>query len=134
MREQHNTPPSAIRTTATHTGGTLEERAADRYRAAHPDIAHLWDQDTCAWIAGRTTDGHGIAVMPLLYTAAVIVTRAGSMTYEDRWCYTDVPAALRAAQAWRGDWPATEPDGWHRHPSTGRRRHHGDPASEHIEH
>jgi len=41
------------------------------------------------------------------------------MGYEDRWCYHTKEAATAAFEAWNGE---GEPDGWHRHPGTGRRR------------
>ena len=54
-----------------------------------------------------------------------------SAFYEDRWCYPTAIAALHAAELWNGpDGP--EPEGWHRHPRTGRRRPDGDPTREHI--
>jgi hypothetical protein len=48
--------------------------------------------------------------------------------YEDRWCYAP-GTADRALAAWNG---AGEPEGWHRHPTTGRRRPNGDASLEYI--
>lgn len=65
-------------------------------------------------------DGRYVCLMPFLYTSAIIVGRIGDyMGYDDRWCYSSHDKALRALDAWSG---VGEPDGWHRHPTTGRRR------------
>jgi len=47
----------------------------------------------------------------------------------DAWCYEDLPSALNALQAWD---PActSEPEGWKKHPSSGRYREGGDPRLE----
>ena len=73
-----------------------------------------------------------VAVLGFIYTSAIITRGADALlSYDDRWCYHDQPAAIAAARAWlAGDDP--EPSGWHRHPATGRRRPGGDPAREHI--
>lgn len=42
-------------------------------------------------------------------------------TYEERWCYPDGASALRALIAWDAS-AGGEPDGWNRHPKSGRRR------------
>jgi hypothetical protein len=77
----------------------------------------------------RLHDGRDVAVVPFLFTWAVIVGRdiAGSSFYDDRWCYRSSEAAIRAATLWDG---TGEPEGWHRHPFSGRRRENGDPATE----
>jgi len=60
------------------------------------------------------------AIMPLLFTHAIIVGRIGDATgYEDRWCFKDYETASKAMDQWDG---TGEPEGWHRHPNTGRRR------------
>lgn len=72
------------------------------------------------------------AVMPLIFTSAIITVRAGDMhSTEDRWCYHTEADALAALDAWDG---TGEPEGWHRHPATGRRREPlvGDAFSEWI--
>lgn len=58
------------------------------------------------------------AVVPFLFTWAIIadLSEAG---YEDRWCYHSLAEALGALEDWDG---TGEPEGWHRHPNTGRRR------------
>jgi hypothetical protein len=65
-------------------------------------------------------NGRYSAIMPLLFTHAIIVGRIFDMnTYEDRWCYGSLVKARLAHNAWDG---TGEPEGWHRHPTTGRRR------------
>lgn len=74
-----------------------------------------------------------VGVMPLIFTSALIVGTVGDKnTYLDRWCYRSVQDAIAAGDAWDGDWPKTEPQGWHRHPATGRRRENGDPSMEEV--
>ena len=61
-----------------------------------------------------------VAIMPLLYTHAIIIGSIGDqLGYADRWCYGGRAAAIAALEAWDGQ---GEPEGWHRHPGTGRRR------------
>lgn len=118
----------------------------ERLPTAPDDLAglttewHLWP----GWSTGlrvalaRHLDGNPtdpdarfVAVVPYAYTWAVIVGfyRLAMMCHEDRWCYHTMAAAVAAAHVWDGQ---DEPVGWHRHPSTGRRRENGDPTQEHI--
>lgn len=76
-------------------------------------------------------DGRYSAILPLLFTHAIIVGRIGDRsTYDDRWCYRDRESAEKAHLEWDG---IGEPEGWHRHPLTGRRRDAGDPLLEYID-
>lgn len=73
-------------------------------------------------------DGRYAAIMPLMFTHAIITGRIGNKDmYEDRWCYAGYDKAAAALEAWDG---TGEPDGWHRHPGTGRRREEGNPELE----
>lgn len=64
--------------------------------------------------------GHYACIMPLMYTHAIITGRMGDQdSYDDRWCFHTYELALAALNAWTG---VGEPEGWHRHPATGRRR------------
>lgn len=47
--------------------------------------------------------------------------------YDDGWCYKDFAVALEALKQWDG---TGEPQGWHRHPGSGRRRPDGDSGRE----
>ena len=61
-----------------------------------------------------------ICIYPLMYTHAIITGRTGDRYgYENRWCYHTYAAAKKALDAWSG---IGEPEGWHRHPDSGRRR------------
>lgn len=63
--------------------------------------------------------GKYVAIYPLLLTHAIIIGTIGDfLSYDDRWCYHDYESAKNALDKWNGD---GEPQGWHRHPSTGRR-------------
>lgn len=69
-------------------------------------------------------------VCRFLTTDAILLLTAdhAEMGYEDRWCYVH-DRAVEALQAWNGE---GEPEGWHRHPRTGRRRPDGDAKREYI--
>lgn len=65
-------------------------------------------------------DGRWAAVMKFMYTSAIIVGVECDMEfgYSDRWCYHTLSDARKSLEEWDGE---GEPQGWHRHPSTGRR-------------
>jgi hypothetical protein len=67
-------------------------------------VKHFPDGE-CAWI-GR-----------FMFTCAILygLTPTG---HRDRWCYHTAADARRALDAWDGQ---GEPEGWHRHPASGRR-------------
>lgn len=69
-------------------------------------------------------DGSVACLMPLMFTCA-IVSELDRHGYGDRWCYKSIEDAKAALDAWDGK-DGTEPEGWHRHPSTGRRRENGE--------
>lgn len=59
--------------------------------------------------------------------------------YEDRWCYDNrmvgnMLLVEHALEEWRLRGFEGEPEHWHRHPKTGRRRVNGDPETEYISH
>lgn len=74
--------------------------------------------------------GRVVAIMPLLFTHAIIVYQHGTLTIDDRWCYKNLPAALEGLNEWQEREYEGEPTGWHRHPYSGRRRKDGDPEKE----
>jgi hypothetical protein len=78
-------------------------------------------------------DGCGeLCVYPLLFGAARLTFGRDPecpFGYDDCWDYPDAVAALAAMHAWDGQ---GEPEGWHRHPTSGRRRPEGDPAREYV--
>lgn len=53
---------------------------------------------------------------------------------EDRWCYSSLQCAAAALTEWGSRGYEGEPQGWHRHPKSGRRRVNGDPDTEYIQH
>jgi hypothetical protein len=73
--------------------------------------------------------GRWAGIMQFMFTDAIIVGRMGNFeTYDDRWCYERGKADV-ALEGWDG---TGEPEGWHRHPDSGRRREKGDPATEYV--
>lgn len=99
-----------------------------------PDVEHGW----CWWphwkgLVRRVDDCRWMAVVPFIYTDAIVwgwIT--DTMFYEDRWCYDSPAKAIIYGTAWDGNAPHTEPDGWHRHPRSGRRREGGDESKEYV--
>jgi hypothetical protein len=76
--------------------------------------------EDCLYKDARIIGDRYFAIYPLLFTHAIITGRVGDrFSYEDRWCYHTYAAAKIALDAWNGE---GEPEGWHRHPDTGRRR------------
>lgn len=73
--------------------------------------------------------GRWVALYPYAYTVAIVM---GEMfdryVILDRWCYTSKEAAEAALAAW--DCVTGEPDGWIRHPASGRCRYESDPTRE----
>lgn len=69
-------------------------------------------------------------LVPFAFTHAIIIGKLFDMcSYDDRWCYETYGEAMQALKEWDGQ---GEPQGWHRHPFTGRRRQKGDPATEYV--
>lgn len=72
---------------------------------------------------GQSWRDRFIAVLPLMFTHRIVwgFVLDALEGHEDGWCYHDAAEAIAYATAWSGA-PKTEPDGWHRHPATKRRR------------
>ena len=76
---------------------------------------------------------HYYAVYPLAFHWTMIYGRVEDVTgYDDRWCYASESLALGSYLEWAERDFKGDPLGWHRHPSTGRRREDGDPSKEYI--
>lgn len=78
-------------------------------------------------------DGRAVSLIPWSGSGFQLAIGAlGSGFHVDTWLYRgDMhDAAWRAALTWKGE---GEPEGWWRHPYTGRRREDGTPASEIIQ-
>ncbi len=77
--------------------------------------------------------GRYCAVKRLIFHATMVIGEIGNLdAFDERYCYVDVQAAYDAARAWKDAQWADEPTGWHRHPTSGRRRVMGDPARETV--
>lgn len=63
-------------------------------------------------------NGRLCAMFRFLFTVAIIAD-IDDNGYENRWCYHDGGLALQEFNAWDG---VDEPQGWHRHLPTMRRR------------
>lgn len=73
--------------------------------------------------------GRYAAIFDFMFTEGIIVGRIGDRDqYDDRWCY-ERGKAEAALEAWDG---TGEPQGWHRHPATGRRRPDGNADEEYL--
>lgn len=65
----------------------------------------------------RFENGDVAVVQRMLFTWAILAELTDDY-YGDRWCYKTKEAAIRALLDWDGE---GEPQGWHRHPDSGRR-------------
>lgn len=107
-------------------------RLARLFESDVPELASLtWDEHAEGWVVVKR-DGVGVWVVPLMFTTAIITGPVDAYEYDDRWCYTNPLAAVHAARRWGGPWNGGEPQGWHRHPSSGRRRPDGDASRETV--
>lgn len=80
-------------------------------------------------------DGTYVAARRLMFHWIIIRGDVDdAVGYFDRWCYATEELALKALKYFPESPPqGYEPSGWHRHPSTHRRRPGGDPALEYID-
>ena len=77
-------------------------------------------------------DGRGVYLMPLFFGALRLgIGPHGSLSFDNVWEYQaeQAEAGWRAAIGWDGD---GEPDGWYRHPQSGRRRPGGEASKEFV--
>lgn len=131
-----NNPFTSIEAEAVHGGPAVRDAVTDL-----DDLQlgrwYLWFQspgDTPVLIR-RLDDARYVGVVRFAYTWGLIWGWLDDpYGYEDRWCYERLDVAVTAGHAWNGDTvnQANEPQGWHRHPHTGRRRKNGDPTTEYI--
>jgi hypothetical protein len=91
-------------------------------------VAYLWE---CGYRDIKITNcGLWAATFRYMYTHAIILGQMyDRVGFEDRWRYETKEKAEAALRAWdiRG-----EPDGWHRHPGSGRRRPGSDRDAEYV--
>lgn len=90
-----------------------------------------WDPHVEGWKIKDAPDGRRIWVVQLAFTAAIIIGPPDAWEYDDRWCYATADLAAKNAHDWTAE-PGTEPVGWHRHPTSGRRRPDGLPANQYV--
>lgn len=84
-----------------------------------PDETGL-DTEIAAYytLLGKLPDGRVCGVQKLLYHYTLHVG-IDDFGYADRYCYTTRARAEKHLREWDGN---GDPEGWHRHPATGRRR------------
>lgn len=78
---------------------------------------------------GLLPDGREWVVYREMFQARMLIGRPELGWGDDAYDFPTVAAAIAAGEAWDG---TGDPSGWHRHPSTGRRRPGGDPELEFI--
>ena len=85
-------------------------------------VARIWYPNGAIAEIARLAFGFRLCLVSLDYR----------YSYENVWCYRSADVAYLAALAWDGDEDAGEPQGWHRHPHSGRRRPDGDAGAEYV--
>lgn len=113
---------------ATRAVAETELRAAERlgWAARRAGADYLWVRP----LMDETR--RAVYLLPMLHgNLRLAIGDLGSFEFEDVWCYQadQSDAAWTAALGWDGE---AEPEGWYRHPKTGRRRPEGDAAKEHV--
>ena len=63
-------------------------------------------------------NGEFACIFKFAYTYAILFAMT-AWGYEQRWCYHSYESARQALTAWNGE---GDPEGWHRHMPSGRRR------------
>lgn len=82
---------------------------------------------------GHAEKGRWYGVKRLLFHYTLATGDLGDKeSITDRWCYETFDKAGDALVEWASRDFAGEPEGWHRHPLTGRRRTNGDPTQEYT--
>lgn len=113
----------------------LLRAAVELMQDAHDSASAETGPDICA--ANGYTDylvfpnGQDACITKLTFTYAILagIERWG---YDRRWCYETYTDALRGLVEWSMRNGEGEPTGWHRDPTTGRRRPDGDPSKEYV--
>jgi hypothetical protein len=76
-------------------------------------------------------DGTILAVGPMLHNNGRLFVNINRYGYEDCYCYDSLELANKSMMEFNPE-VDKEPEGWKRHPTTGRRRKNGDPSTEEI--
>jgi len=79
----------------------------------------------------KTKDGRIVEIMPLTFGRARIIIGDGHTFVDNGWWYDTPEAAVAALTEWDPD-TQVEPEGWMRHPKSGRRRPDGDKSKEYV--
>lgn len=79
---------------------------------------------------GLLPDGREWLIYPMIFTFRLVVGDPGAPVYDDCWCYHSIIDAMKGVAEWDG---TGEPQGWHRHPASGRRRPDGDAEHEYVQ-
>ncbi|WP_165356682.1 hypothetical protein [Sphingosinicella sp. BN140058] len=106
------------------------------------ELATTWTEGELflEWLIGEgyvrlelASDDQWIGIRPLLFHWSMHLGLVGdTMGYNDRWCYQDEAAARAALAEWKSRGFKGEPEGWHRHPLSGRRRPEGRVELEYV--
>jgi len=102
--------------------------------APPPETAELIEQlraTECYSSIRAADDGSQLVAMRQMVFTWAIFAGLDEAGYEDQWCFESATAAAMAFVAWSGNM-GTEPDGWIRHPKSGRRRPGGDATREYV--
>lgn len=101
-----------------------------RYQSPFEEGADLEDAQRRWYLHKRVLpNGHTLYLEPMLPGHLSLCLAPDDWNLE-RWCFHDHDAAWRAVLGWNGK---GDPEGWYRHPMTGRRRPDGTPESEYID-
>ncbi len=87
--------------------------------------------ETMGYVAWRQVDSVWLGVAPMTFGKGRLCFDLNPGGYDDGWCYASLSGAIAAMLQWDLA-VAAEPDGWFRHPFTGRRRPNGDAAQEYV--
>jgi hypothetical protein len=99
----------------------------------------LTDEDYLVWLgrhyrAVTRVRHHWVGLSRMIFTFAILRGRMDDRSgHEDRWCYATDLDAVVALALWLTRDCQGEPEGWIRHPGSGRRRPGGDATKEHIQ-
>lgn len=85
-------------------------------------------------VVTKTTEGRWAGIMRFMFTVAIVEGMMGDeVEIGRRWCYSTTDDAIAAMNRWMQSGFEGEPSGWHRSTHDGRRREHGEPATEYVQ-
>lgn len=77
------------------------------------------------------SDGRSVWLQRKMFTWAIVIGKTNDVCYDEHWCFTTLEVAKAQFHAWN-PLETREPEGWIRHPLSGRRRTDGDPSQEYV--